>query len=82
MERGCRKIVIKRMVEQNSDYRLNPRLKMACVRDIPKFCSLVIAENKDSTEFEGKVRQFNAFVNLICSGYECFRKEYGLNFVD
>ncbi|GIY71110.1 golgi apparatus protein 1 [Caerostris extrusa] len=55
MERTCRKIVLKRMVEQHSDYRLNPRLKQACIRDIPKFCSSVISENKDATEFEGKV---------------------------
>ncbi|XP_055943166.1 Golgi apparatus protein 1-like isoform X2 [Argiope bruennichi] len=55
MERTCRKIILKRMVEQHSDYRLNPRLKQACIRDIPKFCSSVIAENKDATEFEGKV---------------------------
>ncbi|GFR07100.1 golgi apparatus protein 1 [Trichonephila clavata] len=55
MERTCRKIILKRMVEQHSDYRLNPRLKQACIRDIPKFCSSVIAENKEATEFEGKV---------------------------
>ncbi|XP_015923497.1 Golgi apparatus protein 1 [Parasteatoda tepidariorum] len=55
MDRTCRKIIIKRMVEQNSDYRLNPRLKQACVRDIPKFCSTVIADHKDGEEFEGKV---------------------------
>lgn len=55
MDKSCKKIVIKRMVEQHSDFRLNSRLKQACIRDIPKFCSTVIANHKDDEEFEGKV---------------------------
>lgn len=55
MDKTCKKIVIKRMVEQHSDYRLNARLKQACFKDIPKFCSTVIADHKEGEEFEGKV---------------------------
>ncbi|XP_076374077.1 Golgi apparatus protein 1 [Tachypleus tridentatus] len=55
MDPRCRAVVMKRLLTQNTDYRLNVRLKEACSRDIPKFCSSVIAKEKQDEEFEGKV---------------------------
>ena len=51
----CRKIVIHRMIEQNTDYRLNPDLKKACQPDIKKFCSNVVLHANPDEELEGKV---------------------------
>jgi len=34
----CGKVLRNRMLEQSSDYRLNPNLRKACGLDIPKFC--------------------------------------------
>ena len=48
----CRSIVIHRMIEQNSNYQLNPSLQENCKMDINKFCSNVINTNhgKDLNE--------------------------------
>ncbi len=35
---ACRKLVVSRIIQQMSDYRLNPRLVKACKLDLPKFC--------------------------------------------
>lgn len=56
VEPKCRRLLLKRLQIQNSDYRLNPRLKSACDRDIPKFCSKVISSNHDLTvELDGQM---------------------------
>ena len=55
----CRKIVVRRIVQQMTDYRLNPKLQRACALDLPKFCNNVIEEQSDSDRdfLEGKVIQ-------------------------
>lgn len=58
MDTRCRTMVQRRMVEQNTDYRLNAQLQHACRMDIAKFCSsLVLDKTAGSTELEGKVIQ-------------------------
>jgi Golgi apparatus protein 1 len=67
MDQRCRSLVIKRLAEQNNDYRLNPRLKSACERDIPKFCAEIIETHKtDEQQLEGKV-------------IACLKRQYVLN---
>ncbi|CAG2104936.1 unnamed protein product [Medioppia subpectinata] len=66
MDDRCRSIVLKRLAQQNSDYRLNPRLKTACVRDVPKFCAKVVDEHRNDPQLEGKV-------------IACLKKQYVLN---
>jgi Golgi apparatus protein 1 len=41
----CRSIVVHRMVEQNSNYQLNPALQENCKMDMNKFCASVISTN-------------------------------------
>jgi hypothetical protein len=46
---GCRKLVVRRIIQQMKDYRLNPRLQKSCRQDLPKFCShLLLPEDKDA----------------------------------
>ncbi|CAH1779434.1 unnamed protein product [Owenia fusiformis] len=51
----CRKVIITRQEIQNLDYRLNPQLKTACKRDIPKFCKDVTDNEPNDKDLEGKV---------------------------
>ncbi|RZC42697.1 Golgi apparatus protein 1 [Asbolus verrucosus] len=44
--RKCRSIVLHRMIEQNSNYQLNPALQENCKMDINKFCLNVIKNNQ------------------------------------
>ena len=55
----CKRVVIKRIIQQMKDYRLNPRLAKACTNDLPKFCHKFILEKVDSEKdfLEGKVIQ-------------------------
>ncbi|XP_037558857.1 Golgi apparatus protein 1 [Dermacentor silvarum] len=58
MDVRCRTMVQRRLVEQNTDYRLNSQLQHACRMDIAKFCSaLVLDKAAESTELQGKVIQ-------------------------
>ena len=34
----CKNFIIKRMIEQNTDYRFNPALKSSCESDINNHC--------------------------------------------
>jgi Golgi apparatus protein 1 len=43
------------MIEQSHDYRFNPLLVKGCHFDISKFCSVVVAEEPQDKELEGKV---------------------------
>ncbi|XP_046394419.1 Golgi apparatus protein 1 [Ischnura elegans] len=54
-DRKCQSVVIRRMIEQSSDYRLNPVLQADCKTDINKFCSHVVASQPKDLELEGKV---------------------------
>nr|CAD7455671.1 unnamed protein product [Timema tahoe] len=51
----CKVIVVRRMIEQNQDYRFNPLLQKGCHQDIPKFCAEVVATEPKDLELEGKV---------------------------
>lgn len=48
-------IVVKRIIEQNQDYRFNPVLTKACKVDMVKYCSDLIKSPPADTEVEGKV---------------------------
>lgn len=51
----CKNIVIKRMIEQNTDYRFNPALQSACTKDIVNHCKEVLSVEPIDKELEGKV---------------------------
>lgn len=51
---NCRAVIIRRLVEQTTDARLNPELLRACRRDMAKFCSALFEkERTTSTELNG-----------------------------
>nr|XP_018901121.1 PREDICTED: Golgi apparatus protein 1 [Bemisia tabaci] len=52
---NCKMIVVKRIIEQNQDYRFNPVLTKACKVDMVKYCSDLIKSPPADTEVEGKV---------------------------
>lgn len=51
----CKNIVIRRMIEQNTDYRFNTALQNACTYDIDRFCKGVLIREPTDKELEGKV---------------------------
>ncbi|XP_012286119.1 Golgi apparatus protein 1 [Orussus abietinus] len=51
----CRDIVVKRMIEQNTDYRFNAALQNACSLDYNKHCKEVLINEPKDRELEGKV---------------------------
>ncbi|XP_029049319.2 Golgi apparatus protein 1 [Osmia bicornis bicornis] len=51
----CKNIVIRRMIEQNTDYRFNSALQAACSYDINKHCKEVLLNQPTDKELEGKV---------------------------
>ncbi|XP_032671298.1 Golgi apparatus protein 1 [Odontomachus brunneus] len=51
----CKNIVIRRMIEQNTDYRFNNALQNACFYDIDKHCKEVLIHEPSDKELEGKV---------------------------
>ncbi|KAK2580723.1 hypothetical protein KPH14_011351 [Odynerus spinipes] len=50
----CKSIVIRRMIEQNTDYRFNTALQSACTYDIDRHCKGVLI-HESPKELEGKV---------------------------
>lgn len=54
-DNNCRSLVLRRMVEQSTDYRLNPALQRGCSQDIGKFCLNLLKNHLPDTEFEGKI---------------------------
>ena len=52
---NCRSLVLKRLAQQNRDYRLNPRLKSSCKMEINKYCSTIIMKSKPDELLDGKV---------------------------
>lgn len=52
---NCKSLVLKRMVEQSADYRLNPALQKGCTQDIGKFCMSFLKNHLPDVEFEGKI---------------------------
>ena len=69
-ERGignnCHSIVLKRLLQQNKDYRLNPRLKSGCKKEIKKYCADVIIKRKPDELLDGAM-------------ISCLKKHYLLN---
>ncbi|XP_043249603.1 Golgi apparatus protein 1 [Colletes gigas] len=51
----CKNIVIRRMIEQNTDYRFNAALQNACSYDIHRNCKEVLLNEPTDKELEGKV---------------------------
>ena len=51
----CKNIVVRRMIEQNTDYRFNTALQTACSSDINKHCKEVLLHEPTDKELEGKV---------------------------
>ncbi|XP_033338391.1 Golgi apparatus protein 1 [Megalopta genalis] len=51
----CKNIVIRRMIEQNTDYRFNTALQASCSSDINKHCKEVLLHEPTDKELEGKV---------------------------
>ncbi|XP_012256488.2 Golgi apparatus protein 1 [Athalia rosae] len=51
----CKNVVIKRMIEQNTDYRFNPALQSACASDIDTHCKYILNNEPRDTELQGKV---------------------------
>lgn len=51
----CHVTVVNRMIEQNMDYRFNPRLQEACARNIADYCTKIVANAKENEELNGKV---------------------------
>lgn len=51
----CKNIVVRRMIEQNTDYRFNTALQAACSYDINKHCKEVLLHEPTDKELEGKV---------------------------
>lgn len=51
----CRLIVLHRMVEQNSNYQLNPSLQKNCQTDITKFCTKALKDNKNNKDINGPI---------------------------
>lgn len=51
----CRLVVMHRIIEQNSNYRLNPSLQENCKMDIKKFCVNAIIESKPDKDMNGMV---------------------------
>ncbi|XP_075212772.1 Golgi apparatus protein 1 [Lycorma delicatula] len=54
-DQRCKKVVIHRMIEQSTDYRLNPALQNGCKIEIRKYCFDVINKESPNMELEGKV---------------------------
>uniref|UniRef100_A0A146KTA9 Golgi apparatus protein 1 n=1 Tax=Lygus hesperus TaxID=30085 RepID=A0A146KTA9_LYGHE len=52
---NCREVVVRRMIEQSSDYRFDPNLQRSCRTDISSLCLKVVALQQDDKELEGKV---------------------------
>uniref|UniRef100_U5EST3 Putative golgi apparatus protein cysteine-rich fibroblast growth factor receptor n=1 Tax=Corethrella appendiculata TaxID=1370023 RepID=U5EST3_9DIPT len=51
----CHLVVVNRMIEQNLDYRFNPKLQTACSKNIADFCTHIVANAKQNEELNGKV---------------------------
>lgn len=51
----CKSVVIRRMIEQNTDYRLNPLLQKSCRYDISKFCADIVAKENKNEQLDDKV---------------------------
>ncbi|XP_011302233.1 Golgi apparatus protein 1 [Fopius arisanus] len=51
----CKDVVVRRMIEQNTDYRFNGALHAACAHDIVAQCDKVVHNEPADKELEGKV---------------------------
>lgn len=70
----CHLVVVNRLIEQNTDYRFNPSLQMACGRNINQYCSAVVARAQENEELNGKVGVFVTFKLLLqCFNFQVIR---------
>lgn len=51
---NCHVVVVNRMIQQNLDYRFNPKLQDACQKNIGQHCSHILEEAKNE-ELNGKM---------------------------
>lgn len=51
----CKQLVMRRMIEQTSDYRFNPLVAIGCRIDIDKFCHHIVDLQPKDQELQGKV---------------------------
>lgn len=58
----CKNIVIRRMIEQNTDYRFNTALQVACSSDINKHCKEVCL----------KILHLNLFLTVLLYMFNIF----------
>lgn len=63
---NCRSLIVKRILVQNKDYRLNPRLKNGCKKEIHKHCSSILIGSNSNELLDGKI-------------IACLKKQYLLN---
>lgn len=56
-DKKCHFIVVNRMILQNQDYRFNPKLQLACSKNIADYCTDIVATEQDSQQdvLNGKV---------------------------
>ncbi|EDW70463.1 Golgi apparatus protein 1 isoform X2 [Drosophila virilis] len=54
-DQRCHLVVVNRMIEQNTDFRFNPTLQMACGKNIDRYCSNIVATAQPNEELNGKV---------------------------
>ncbi|XP_011202918.2 Golgi apparatus protein 1 isoform X1 [Bactrocera dorsalis] len=56
-DQRCHLVVVNRMIEQNTDYRFNPSLQLACGKNIDRYCSHIVATAQPNEELNGLVVQ-------------------------
>jgi len=62
----CHLVVVNRMIEQNTDYRFNPVLQMACGKNIGEHCANIVATAQPNEELNGKVSlRFSIFLKTF-----------------
>lgn len=54
-DQRCHLVVVNRMIEQNTDYRFNPSLQLACGKNIDRYCSHIVATAQPNEELNGLV---------------------------
>lgn len=63
---NCGSLLVRRLSRQNQDYRLNPRLRKGCHKEIGQYCSKVVAQSSPDELLDGKV-------------IACLKKQYLFN---
>lgn len=56
-DKRCKHVVVHRLIEQNRDYRFNPKLQAACNLEIGQFCSNILKKQLPDHELNGQVTE-------------------------